>query len=195
MLISRSRISRSLSSGRPKAGPGGSIRATRPRITGTRSRRRLRRRPYFIFLGECAAIRCARSTNAARAAASSMAKKAFMRSRPSRVSASGANGTMSRAGAPPAVHFRRQVATARHYIHCHSRGASPPRSRDKTSQLTYLENYRTKTSQFPRERPMSRFACQVSFQPLIGRIPPTFSQRKSPSPPSPASRGGVGEAD
>ncbi len=42
---------------------------------------------------------------------------------------------------------------------------------------------------------MSRFACQVSFQPLIGRIPPTFSQRKSPSPPSPASRGGVGEAD
>src|SRR5262249_20329664 len=41
------------------------------------------------LLGEWSAIRCASRTNAARAAASSMAKKAFIRSRPSRVIASG----------------------------------------------------------------------------------------------------------
>jgi hypothetical protein len=43
--------------------------------------------PYLF--AEWAAIRCANSTNAARAAASSIAKKAFSKSRPSRVIASG----------------------------------------------------------------------------------------------------------
>jgi hypothetical protein len=43
----------------------------------------------YLFFAEWEAIRCANSTNAARAAASSIAKKAFSKSRPSRVIASG----------------------------------------------------------------------------------------------------------
>jgi hypothetical protein len=85
------------------------------------------------LVGECPATRCARRTNAARAAASSIAKKAFSRSRPSRVIASGiaSSAGASRATvAPPRVELLPAGCncTTLHTLPL-SRGPSPPISR------------------------------------------------------------------
>src|SRR6266849_7060568 len=96
---------------------------------------------------------------------------------------------MSSAGAPPAAVALPRAAfpplgcncTTLHTLPL-SRGSSSISRQD--IRPTYVENYTKKTQQFLRERPMSRFACQVSFQrptrALSVDIPPTSRQAIEP---------------